>query len=224
MLKACIYQVGVPIKDHLQPHTDSLNDCKVIWSSTPTVGQIRRLPLPYQSMLKSTSMPTAINCAADSFFIMLMRWMVLHLWHCLRQVVKCASLEPTLDCTKLQLTHCLPSIALVTTNDPQFLLKKCSVVPFLWVIFGNSFNLLLDLGPFFFLSLYRVNMLFSSIAHLQSKPFLQPYFHRPRNGPVPVPQPDVFPGGRRSSSSQKWPGSLAVVGDDSGASRYSVCQ
>lgn len=60
------------------------------------------------------------------------------------------------------------------------------------------------------------------VAHLQSEPLLQPYIYRPGNGPLSVPQPDLFPGGRSSSSSQRWQGALALVGHGSGASRYTV--
>lgn len=63
------------------------------------------------------------------------------------------------------------------------------------------------------------NILFSLVDHLQSKPFLQPYIYRYRNGPVSVPWPDIFPGGHGCSSSQRWQGTLALVGDGGGVSR-----
>lgn len=114
----------------------------------------------------------------------------------------------------------------------QFLLKVfCDdLFPSLCVIFGNLFTLLLYIGPFSILSCLIFypscsNILFSFVAHLQSEPFLQPHVYRPRNVPVSVPQPDLIPGGRRSSSSQRWQRTLALVGDGGGPSRYAqfVC-
>ncbi len=94
------------------------------------------------------------------------------------------------------------------------------------VVFGNLSNLSLHLRvqspslvALFFYP-FCINFLLSFVVQPQSEPFIQPHIYRPRNGPVSVPQPNLFPGGRSSSSSQEWQGTLALAGNGGGASRY----
>lgn len=136
MQKASVCHVGVPIKGHLKPCTDFHNICKVIWSSTPTTDRFQALIFCCLCLTSQSLNPPpcqlqlTVLLTAFSLCWWKMMWMVLHLWHSLRQVVKCATLKPTLVCTKLQLIHRLPSTALVTTNDPQFLLKSVFVMTY----------------------------------------------------------------------------------------------
>lgn len=108
---------------------------------------------------QSTFMPAATNCASNSFFIMLMKTMLmaLHLWHRLRNVAECAFNEANFRLHQAA-AYSLPAIHCISYQKWLSFYWKFSVIS-LCVILGNLFNLSLRLG-LYFMSSFSISLCF----------------------------------------------------------------